>query len=227
MYVMNSRYDGGQYYHDQLVASTISESPTEKVTLKNSVWKDGMWVFLPYGVTGFELKSLKDGLIPTKTTVSVNVARPYELCDDSNELKYRFNLDNYVPKTNQKAIAEAALDKIRIVPNPYYAYSAYEQSQLDNRVRITNLPNKANINIITVDGTLVRTIKVDNGGQDTAAGDKEGKKVYNSVDWDMKNFKGVPIASGIYLIHIEAPDLGKEVTLKWFCITRPIDLDIF
>jgi len=43
----------------------------------------------------------------------------------------------------------------------------------------------------------------------------------------MKNFKGVPIASGIYLIHIEAPDLGKEVTLKWFCITRPIDLDIF
>ncbi|MBK6610508.1 MAG: hypothetical protein IPI59_01520 [Sphingobacteriales bacterium] len=227
VYVMNSRYDGGQYYHDQLVASTISESPTEKVTLKNSVWKDGMWVFLPYGVTGFELKSLKDGLIPTKTTVSVNVARPYELCDDSNELKYRFNLDNYVPKTNQKAIAEAALDKIRIVPNPYYAYSAYEQSQLDNRVRITNLPNKANINIITVDGTLVRTIKVDNGGQDTAAGDKEGKKVYNSVDWDMKNFKGVPIASGIYLIHIEAPDLGKEVTLKWFCITRPIDLDIF
>ena len=47
-----------------------------------------------------------------------------------------------------------------------------------------------------------------------------------SLDWDLKNQKGIPIASGMYLIHIEAPGLGEK-TLKWFGMIRPIDLDTF
>jgi len=47
-----------------------------------------------------------------------------------------------------------------------------------------------------------------------------------SVEWDLKNQRAVPIASGIYLIHIDAGDLGER-TIKWFGITRPIDLDTF
>jgi len=47
-----------------------------------------------------------------------------------------------------------------------------------------------------------------------------------SIEWDLKNEKNIPIASGVYLIHIDGGALGER-TIKWFGITRPIDLDTF
>jgi hypothetical protein len=47
-----------------------------------------------------------------------------------------------------------------------------------------------------------------------------------SVDWDLKNQAGIPIASGVYIIHVEVPDMG-EVVLKWFGGLRPPDLESF
>jgi hypothetical protein len=47
-----------------------------------------------------------------------------------------------------------------------------------------------------------------------------------SLDWDLRNHKGIPIGSGMYLIHVEAPGLGER-TVKWFGLTRPLDLDTF
>lgn len=38
---------------------------------------------------------------------------------------------------------------------------------------------------------------------------------------DLKNAKGIPIASGMYLIHIKS-DEGERI-LKWFGVTRPFD----
>ena len=48
----------------------------------------------------------------------------------------------------------------------------------------------------------------------------------SSLDWDLKNSKGVPIASGIYIVHIAAEGIGER-TIKWFGVIRPIDLDTF
>ena len=45
-----------------------------------------------------------------------------------------------------------------------------------------------------------------------------------SIDWDLKNQKGIPIASGAYIINISVPSTGKERNLKWFGVLRPIDL---
>ena len=39
--------------------------------------------------------------------------------------------------------------------------------------------------------------------------------------------KGIPIASGAYIINISVPSTGKERNLKWFGVLRPIDLDTF
>ncbi|MBL6594917.1 MAG: hypothetical protein ISQ99_05560, partial [Flavobacteriales bacterium] len=47
-----------------------------------------------------------------------------------------------------------------------------------------------------------------------------------SIDWDLKNFAGIPIASGVYLIHINVPGVCEKV-LKWFGVIRPPDLDSF
>lgn len=129
-------------------------------------------------------------------------------------------------------VAKNALDYIRVVPNPYYAYSSYEKTrkdQLDNRVRITNLPRKCTVSIYTVNGTLVRQYKRD-VGSDLSTGSSVVEGVdFNqatTLDWDLKNTAGITVASGMYIIHVDAGELGEKV-VKWFGIMRPIDLDSF
>ena len=47
-----------------------------------------------------------------------------------------------------------------------------------------------------------------------------------SIDWDLKNTFGIPVSSGLYVIHVDAKGVGEKV-LKWFGVMRPIDLDTF
>jgi flagellar hook assembly protein FlgD len=92
------------------------------------------------------------------------------------------------------------------------AASSYKPATLDNRIKITNLPTVSLIRIFTVNGTLIRTIKKSDN--------------LTSVDWDLKNDSGIPVASGLYIIHINADGVGEKI-LKWFGVLRPIDLDTF
>jgi hypothetical protein len=118
------------------------------------------------------------------------------------------------------------LDLINIVPNPYYAYDDYERNQLDNRVKITNLPSRCTVTIFNVTGTLIRQYKVDKTGipepRSSTIGLNTDSKT--SIDWDLKNFAGIPIAGGVYLIHVKADNLGER-TIKWFGVLRPVDLN--
>ncbi|RMF47428.1 MAG: hypothetical protein D6750_09120, partial [Bacteroidetes bacterium] len=116
---------------------------------------------------------------------------------------------------NDLPTAKNALDLIRIVPNPFYGRSGvgrgrYEISQVDTRAKITNLPQRCTIRIFTLNGVLVRTFRKDSEEPD--------------VEWDLKNEYGVPIASGVYIIHIEAPGLGEKV-IKFFAIMPQVDLN--
>ncbi|MBT5750923.1 MAG: T9SS type A sorting domain-containing protein, partial [Flavobacteriales bacterium] len=120
--------------------------------------------------------------------------------------------DDIVATTGDLNVAKDAMELIRAVPNPYYGNSSYEINQLDNRVKITNLPQRATISIFTVSGTLVRNINKDDS--------------VTSVDWDLKNDYGIPIASGLYIIHVNAPGIGEKI-IKWFGALRPIDMDTF
>jgi hypothetical protein len=47
-----------------------------------------------------------------------------------------------------------------------------------------------------------------------------------SIDWDLKNYAIIPVAGGLYLIHINAPGIGEK-TIKWFGALRPVDLNSF
>ena len=125
---------------------------------------------------------------------------------------YEFNTSDLVAEIENNQQAKSALDLINVVPNPYYGYSEYETGQLDNRIKITNLPKVSLIRIFTVNGILIRTIKKSDD--------------LTSVDWDLKNDYGIPVASGLYIIHVNADGVGEKI-LKWFGVLRPIDLDTF
>ena len=96
-------------------------------------------------------------------------------------------------------------------------------------MRITNLPSRCTVSIYTINGTLVRQYKRD-VTSDVTSGQAvfEGQdfNIATTQDWDLKNTAGVTVASGVYIIHVDAGELGEKV-VKWFGVMRPIDLDSF
>lgn len=142
---------------------------------------------------------------------------------------YRFNTSDIFTEINNADKSKSALDLINVVPNPYYAYSTYEKSRLDNVVRITNLPNKCKIKIFTMNGTLIRTFDRDVTGQEdinVSSSEYIHSKRLPYQDWDIKNQSGIPVASGLYIIHIDVPGVGEKI-LKWFGVMRPLDLQSY
>ena len=144
-----------------------------------------------------------------------------------NEIKndnwpmYKFSTKGMEPEIDPEKL-KSDVDLISVTPNPYYAYSGYERNALDNRVRFGNLPENCTISIYNIGGTLIRQFIVDNtADSDHGTGNYKG----NTLDWDLKNFAGVPIAGGTYLIHVKTPH-GEKV-IKWFGVIRTLDLTTF
>jgi hypothetical protein len=173
----------------------------------------------------------------TSAAVGGNVRLASWLPDDvsatpqnNNFPMYSFNTNEIATLIQQTSVAKNALDLIRVVPNPYYGSSSYEASRIDNKVRITNLPNKCTIKIFTINGTLVRTVKRDvqeteDLYQESSSSSSDIKRPKRTPyeEWDLKNQSGIGVASGLYIIHIDAPGLGEKI-LKWFGVMRPLDL---
>lgn len=203
VYIMNAdknvpAYDQGAYLEDVL-GNDPNNASKRKVT--NAI----SWVF------GFPLADERYPWLDNEVTINLHVNRPY--AEGMGGLpKFSFNTDDIKAIGNNNDVAKSALDKINVVPNPYYGYSKYETSQVDNRIKITNVPEKCKINIFTVNGTKIRSYDKDDN--------------LTSLDWDLKNDSGIPIASGLYIIHIEVEGVGEKV-IKWFGVLRPIDLDTF
>ncbi|MDP4952489.1 MAG: T9SS C-terminal target domain-containing protein [Flavobacteriales bacterium] len=211
-------YDQGQYLYTNLEAEFTS-------TLQRRVFRACTWVGSAILNEGYEMLPISQGLIPNETRISLRVAKAYEKYSPSQldpeeytnaenfwNPYYTFSTRGMSTTTNSTATLEEALKYINVVPNPYYAYSEYETSKLDNRVKVTNLPEECTVTIYNLQGTLIRQyVKAD---------------PLTSLDWDLKNFQNVPIAGGVYLIHIDVPGVGEKI-LKWFGVMRPTDLDRF
>ena len=130
---------------------------------------------------------------------------------------YGWSMDEIASEVASVDIQKQALSLINVVPNPYYAFSEYERGKIDTRVKIINIPAKCNINIYNMSGKLIRTFKVDRTSENS------DQRIY-SIDWDMKNSKAIPIASGVYLIHVEVPGIGETI-IKFFGGVRQVDLE--
>jgi hypothetical protein len=190
-------YDGGSNIETMMSANPIT------------AWRACMWVGMPLLAEG-------RSQLETDVRISIHLAKRHEkrtIYGENNGLPmYTFSLDGLATQTQVDSTAESALNIINVVPNPYYGYSQYENNRLDNRIKITNLPDKCTVRIYAVSGALVKTLTKDSP--------------ITHVDWNLKNEKGIPIASGSYIIHIDAPGIGERV-IKWFGTMRPPDLENF
>ncbi|MBI2258594.1 MAG: T9SS C-terminal target domain-containing protein [Flavobacteriia bacterium] len=158
---------------------------------------------------------LKSGhsVLESDAVIHVRVQKEYNdyIATGKNNGKpmYSWDMTTLMTQLGSLDQLKSALDLINVVPNPYYAYSEYERSKIDSRIKIINLPEKCHIKIFNVSGKLIKTYK------------KDSPLTYQ--DWNLVNEKSVPIASGIYLIHVHVPDVGDRI-LKAYISQRAPDL---
>ena len=126
---------------------------------------------------------------------------------------YTFTTKGYGTQYNNADKGDSDLDLIKVVPNPYYAYANYEKNALTHKVKIANVPDQCVVTIYSVNGTKIRQFKKDSP--------------VTSIDWDLTNHAGTPIASGLYIIHVKDNVNGGEHTVKFYCAMRQIDLNTF
>ena len=210
----------------------IRERKHNKMQLFNNV----MYTHIPMQPDDPELKKQ---WLSCDVTYKIRVTRPYlrytsrwyETVEERNSdfpgnfpdnhgfPVYGIDAKDLAPTFHDTRLYQSILDNINIVPNPYYAASLYEGGALETFVKITNLPTDlkngapVTISIFTVNGTLIRTL---------TKGDSET----TYVNWDLKNHAKIPVASGVYIIHVNCPGIGERM-LKFFCVMRQTDLNTF
>lgn len=105
---------------------------------------------------------------------------------------YRFSTHSVSEKKT-----EYSLDKVNVVPNPYYVRAMWDSDRFNQAVIFTHLPSACKIRIFTVSGLLIRTIEhLSEGG-----GGVEG--------WDLLTDEGMKCVSGLYVYQVKDENSGK------------------
>ena len=213
IYVTDTKYDEGKEMERQQDEAAVLLAGQARARYA-AMYEQIMWVGYP---------RLRDNtsLLQSDVRVRLRVNRAftsYPAPDPQTGLntnpEYGFEVKAPAPLASTQDEACKQLEaRVRVVPNPYYAFSQYEGTQIGNIAKVSNLPRRATVTIYTLNGTLVRRLRKDNSDR--------------FLDFDMQNDSNLPIASGVYLFHVKDDSNGCEAIVKWFCVVRPVDLESF
>ena len=218
IYVTDQPYDKGAAFAQALQGNSLA---------RVGILQNLTWTGVTMLETGSQLKSYADGLIPNDLIIKLRVNNRYDYAEGVSEEEgtaptYTFSIDGKQASDLDEAGVEEQLDGINMVPNPYYGFSDYEGQNTETTVKITNLPAKCVVSIYTLDGKFIRRYNRDETGQAPVGSGIAQTQIVPHIDWDLKNSKGIPIAGGVYLVHIDAGELGERV-IKWFGTNRAFD----
>lgn len=210
VYVFGVGIDGTPCpYYDGLNSWVYDRFLEETNVSYRQLYTNLMWVMYPLLNQGHTLLS-------SDVRVSVRINTEYQAFTATNSNggypHYGWSMDAHQTDRENQDAALSVLDLINIVPNPYYAYSEYERNKVDTRIKITNLPERCTVSIYNVSGKLINQFK------------KDSPQTY--LDWNLTNRVGIPVASGVYIVHVDIPGVGEAVR-KAFIAMRVPDLEGF
>ena len=116
-----------------------------------------------------------------------------------------------VPPANAASGGKAVFqDEIIVSPNPFVYQADWDLVTGSQSVKFFNLPIPSRITIFDVAGAQVRQFQVPDARETTTVG--------GVTDWDLKNNRNLPVASGLYICVIEAEIDGQDYakTLKLY-----------
>jgi hypothetical protein len=114
-----------------------------------------------------------------------------------NTANDKFQFSTTAPTIGDRNLAKADIDKMTIWPNPYYGSNPEETSSFGRFVQITHLPKEATVRIFNLGGSMVRKIEKNNETP--------------FLEWDLNNDSGIPVGSGIYVVHVDMPGYGEKI----------------
>jgi hypothetical protein len=127
----------------------------------------------------------------------------------SRDVKWTFTAP--APLPYDATLAKTDINSINVFPNPYFGFQQMEQSRYVRFITFNHLPPKATIRIFTVSGNMVQTLQKNDATQ--------------FINWDLKNWNGLFVASGMYIAYIDMPDIGAKKILKIAVIMEAQFLD--
>lgn len=133
----------------------------------------------------------------------------------ANHINTPSNIFTFTAPSNVSDVALAKEDvgKVGVFPNPYYAFNPQEINRSQKFVTFTKLPPRATIRIYNLAGQLVRTIEKNDDTQ--------------FLRWNLNNNDNYPVASGMYIVHVDMPDIGATKILKVGIIQEQEVPDVF
>lgn len=163
------------------------------LTSANTTWGGGTGEFHYPFITATLMTMYLDGAtLPIGNKIMFITNKPNTMAD-----VFTFNTS---PVTYSAEQAKVDVEKINVFPNPYYGTHQNELSLQGRFVTFNHLPTKATIKIFDLNGGYVETLEKDSDSQ--------------YFEWNLQNHNGLPVASGIYIVHIDMPELGKTKILK-------------
>lgn len=129
----------------------------------------------------------------TGDVIHFNYANPIQLGID----EFAFSTAG-AEAENTATTQKADIDKINVVPNPYYGYHNGEMDAYSRWVQFTYLPETCTVRIFDLAGQLVRILDKDSPDDPF-------------LRWDLKNEYDLPVASGVYVYHVEIPGMGEKI----------------
>ena len=116
------------------------------------------------------------------------------------------------PSPTESAITDDDIAKINVFPNPYMGYH-----DLEGTDSVLPLPKYITFNHLPASGKVeFRVFNI--GGTQVASFEKNTSTQYQT--WNMRNPNDYPLASGVYIVHINMPDIKKERILKLAIVTE-------
>ena len=122
--------------------------------------------------------------------------------------------DEFLLTTQDASLAaediKADLERIRVVPNPYFITNRAVTAEGTDKIFFTHLPPRCTIRVYTLVGELVREIEHESfapfdADERLAQGDKGGTETF-----DLLNLYNQALASGVYIYHVEARDDSND-----------------
>ncbi len=178
------------YIFDTDYDTNVASYKTSNLFTQQSTF-DIMYVWAPKAIGPSAAFAAGDEFTIYPYTVTVPEVAP------GHPLFYEFTTQQAIIGSTTLAKSRGDMEKIRVVPNPYYGYNSNQTSTTDRFVTFRRLPERCTIKIYTLNGDLIRTL--------------EKSSTESTIRWNLRNLESIPVASGMYIALIDAEAIGQRI----------------
>ena len=107
-------------------------------------------------------------------------------------------LDPNFVKVTSGYLPSSNTDDVKVVPNPYFVNSGYNETEYKKRIRFTRLPGECKLSIFTISGELVRELD-------------HNSSTDGNLWWDLRSYNNQEIAPGLYIFVVQTPSGDKKI----------------